>query len=329
MGISFVGNNSALRCPQQQSQLQQIGLIDILDGNGFFADGGGYGFNADRTAVVKADYRLEHPSVGVVESEEVTVTVEGAQTEIGTGYTATATGLAGANAANYTLSGTLTTTFEITAGDTPEPPTPVDPVVCPVIDLTGDTVRDSVVAEGTATVYQGHPTTVTTEDGRIIVVWCTPHGGHCGPAAESSDGGRTWTRIDDRFPAGYSRHVNCPSIYRLVGPDGKSRLWVWSEAKMRDTDGATDYQSCRFDATRSMPSVMSEDDGLTWQEVAPLGEKFLCTMAFTSIVRLKDGSYLGVFHTGASCGMENPRRVWRPLTMPSIENETFPLYGTS
>ena len=184
----------------------------------------------------------------------------------------------------------------------------------PVIDLTGDTVRDSVVAEGTATVYQGHPTTVTTEDGRIIVVWCTPHGGHCGPAAESSDGGRTWTRIDDRFPAGYSRHVNCPSIYRLVGPDGKSRLWVWSEAKMRDTDGATDYQSCRFDATRSMPSVMSEDDGLTWQEVAPLGEKFLCVMAFTSIVRLKDGSYLGVFHTGAECGMKNPRRVWQSIT---------------
>ena len=156
-------------------------------------------------------------------------------------YPASAEGFTFEGAATNVLANVSVPSAAATYEAGEEPPTPVDPVVCPVIDLTGDTVRDSVVAEGTATVYQGHPTTVTTEDGRIIVVWCTPHGGHCGPAAESSDGGRTWTRIDDRFPAGYSRHVNCPSIYRLVDPDGKSRLWVWSEAKMRDTDGATNY----------------------------------------------------------------------------------------
>ena len=193
----------------------------------------------------------------------------------------------------------------------------------PIVDLTGDVANDVIVAAGTAQIYQGHPTTVTTKDGRIIAVWSTPHAGHCGPAAESLDGGRTWTRIDSRFPGEYSRHVNCPSIYRLVGPDGKARLWVWSAAKMRDTDpdistlSATDYTNglpCRRDPTRAMPSVMSEDEGFTWTEVAPLGAKFLCTMAFTSIVRLKNGSYLGVFHTGESCGMENPRRVWQSIT---------------
>lgn len=193
----------------------------------------------------------------------------------------------------------------------------------PIVDLAGDIAKDFIVAAGTAQIYQGHSTTVTTKDGRIIAVWGTPHAGHCGPAAESIDGGRTWTRIDGRFPADYSRHVNCPSIYRLVGPDGKARLWVWSAAKMRDTDpdistlSATDYTNglpCRRDPTRAMPSVMSEDEGFTWTEVAPLGPKFLCTMAFTSIVRLKNGSYLGVFHTGESCGMENPRRVWQSIT---------------
>lgn len=185
---------------------------------------------------------------------------------------------------------------------------------CPLVDLSSVTSNDVIIAQGTPTVYQGHPTTATNENGEIIAVWCTPHGGHCGPAAISADGGRTWTRIDDRFPPGYLKHVNCPSIYRLVDPNGKSRLWVWSEAKMRDTDDATDYQKCRFDSSRAMPSVMSEDGGLTWTEVAPLGEKFLCTMAFTSIVRLKNGNYLGVFHTGQGCGLPHPRRIWQSIT---------------
>ena len=91
----------------------------------------------------------------------------------------------------------------------------------PWVDLSGDKTKDVIVAEGRPDLYQGHPTTALLPDGRIIAVWCTPHGGWCGPAAESADGGRTWTRIDDRFPEGFRRHVNCPSIYRLVGPDGK------------------------------------------------------------------------------------------------------------
>ena len=98
----------------------------------------------------------------------------------------------------------------------------------PLVDLSGETNRHVIVAAGTEKVYQGHPTTAMTADGRIIAVWCTPHGGWCGSAAESSDGGKSWTRIDERFPEAFRRHVNCPSIYRLVGPDGKARLWVYA-----------------------------------------------------------------------------------------------------
>ena len=90
----------------------------------------------------------------------------------------------------------------------------------PLVDLSGDKAKDVVLAEGRPDLYQGHPTTVLLPDQRLIAVWCVPHGGWCGPAAESCNGGRTWTRIDDRFPAGFGRNVNCPSIYRLVGPDG-------------------------------------------------------------------------------------------------------------
>ena len=74
----------------------------------------------------------------------------------------------------------------------------------PVVDLSGETARQVVIAEGTPEVYQGHPTTVLMPDGTtIFAVWCINHGGKAGPMARSRDGGRTWTRWDDRLPPGF------------------------------------------------------------------------------------------------------------------------------
>jgi len=160
----------------------------------------------------------------------------------------------------------------------------------PVVDLSQDAARHVVVAAGTKEVYQGHPTTVLMPDGKtIFCVWCVSHGGAAGPMARSDDGGKTWVRMDDRLPAGFKTHQNCPSIYRLVDPQGKARLWVWSAAK----------------GTRQgtpMPSVMSDDGGATWRETPPLGEDFYCVMTFSSMVRLKDGAYLGLYHRGETKG---------------------------
>ncbi len=160
----------------------------------------------------------------------------------------------------------------------------------PVVDLSRDAARQTVVAAGETNLYQGHPTTVSLPDGRtIFCVWCVNHGGAAGPMARSGHGGRTWMRLDDRLPEGYRTHQNCPSIYRLVDAQGKGRLWVWSAAK----------------GTRQgepMPSIMSEDDGQTWREMPPLGEDFYCVMTFSSIVRLKDGAYLGLYHRGETKG---------------------------
>ena len=184
----------------------------------------------------------------------------------------------------------------------------------PVIDLSGDKTKDVVIAAGTTSRYEGHPTTVRTADGRVICVWCSPHGGGAGYGAESADGGRTWTRIDERFPAEFKKHVNCPSAYRLIGPDGQARLWVWSQSKQLPGDNPTDFSSCRKTLSQSMPSVMSEDEGLTWTELPPLGEKFRCVMAFASIVRLKDGSYLGLFHRGPPGVDGSPLEVLQSVT---------------
>jgi photosystem II stability/assembly factor-like uncharacterized protein len=93
--------------------------------------------------------------------------------------------------------------------------------------------------------------------------------------AKSEDGGRTWTRIDNRLPKNYSTHVNCPSIYHMVDADGKERLWVLS-------------------AQPDMPRIVSEDGGETWEERPALGLKNV--MTFSSVVEIGPGEYLGFYH---------------------------------
>ena len=170
----------------------------------------------------------------------------------------------------------------------------------PTLDLSGEVSRQVVIAAGTAETYQGHPTTVLMPDGKtIFCVWCINHGGSAGPMARSADGGQTWARIDDRMPPGFSTHQNCPSIYRLVDTGGKERLWVFSAA-LGNRGGP------------GMPRIMSEDGGKTWQELPPLG--FPCVMTFSSIVRLKDGRHLGLYHKGPDGKDKAPLEVLQTIS---------------
>jgi hypothetical protein len=170
----------------------------------------------------------------------------------------------------------------------------------PLVDLSGETGRQVVIAAGTPEVYQGHPTTLLMPDGKtIFAVWCINHGGAAGPMAKSTDGGLTWTRLDDRLPPGYATHQNCPSIYRLVDASGKARIWVWS-ASLGKRGGP------------GMPSILSEDDGATWREMPPLG--FPCVMTFSSIVPLKDGRHLGLYHRGPGGADKAPLEVIQTIT---------------
>jgi hypothetical protein len=139
----------------------------------------------------------------------------------------------------------------------------------PVLDISGETRRHVVIAAGTKEVYQGHATTLLMPDQRtMFAVWCLEHGGACGPLARSDDAGLTWTRLDETLPAGFSKHRNCPSLYRIVDGQGQARLWI-------------------FSSSRGMERLLSADDGRTWVEMPPLG--FQCGMPFTGMVRLKDG----------------------------------------
>ncbi len=148
----------------------------------------------------------------------------------------------------------------------------------PVWDISGETARQTVIAQGTEKVYQGHPTTVRIpEDNTLYAVWTYQHGGMAGPIAESKDLGRTWTRIDDRMPEVYrKRFLNCPTIFRIVGPDNKARLQIF--ACYRNDKGRKD----------GIARLMSEDNGKTWKELPKL--PFQSVMPVTAMIRLKNGS---------------------------------------
>ena len=166
--------------------------------------------------------------------------------------------------------------------------------------------------------YWAHPTTAMLADGKtLFAVWTYYHGGHAGPMARSEDAGLTWTRIDDALPPNYANFKNCPSLYRITDPQGKERLWVFAARTLTDKENPKLIEG-RHEGF--MPRIVSEDDGRTWRELPPIGgriakdDPFRCIMTFSSIVRLKDGSSLGLFHRGSGLGEEGTLQVLQSIT---------------
>lgn len=188
------------------------------------------------------------------------------------------------------------------------------------IDLADDTKRQIIIARGGSgpEEYHAHPTTAMLADNRtMFCVWNIGHGGHAGPMARSDDAGLTWTRMDDALPANYVNFKNCPSIYRITDPQGKERLWVFAARTLTDKENPRSFPGRK---QGYMPRIMSEDDGKTWRELPPIGgpisktDPFRCIMTFSSIVRLKDGSHLGLFHRGSGIGESGTLQVLQSIT---------------
>jgi photosystem II stability/assembly factor-like uncharacterized protein len=188
------------------------------------------------------------------------------------------------------------------------------------IDLADDTKRQIIIARGSPEPDddQAHPATaLLAEDKTMFCVWNLGHGGHAGPMARSDDAGLTWTRMDDALPPNYVNFKNCPSIYRLIDPQGKERLWVFAARTLTDKESPN-----RIEGRNEvyMPRIVSEDDGKTWRELPPIGglisktDPFRCIKTLSSIVRLKDGSHLGLFHRGSGIGKEGTLQVLQSIT---------------
>ncbi|MBL9213339.1 MAG: exo-alpha-sialidase [Opitutaceae bacterium] len=161
-----------------------------------------------------------------------------------------------------------------------DPAAPVAPVKSkrlafpPTVDLAGERERQVIVAQGTAELYQGHPTTVLLPDGKTMYcVWTYNHGGPCGPLKRSDDGGRTWSDLLP-VPDNWKTVRNCPAIYRLTDPAGVARLVVFGG---QGPDG-------------KMHQSHSLDDGRTWTPMQSIGLE--CVMPFCTIEPIEGGKKL-------------------------------------
>jgi len=160
----------------------------------------------------------------------------------------------------------------------------------PLVDLAADTARQ-VVVDREPGQYLGHPTTVLLEDGRtVIAVYPKGHGRGAIQMKRSRDGGLTWS---DRLPGpeNWATSLETPTIHRVVGPDGRKRLVVWSGL---------------YPARLSV----SEDDGTTWTPLAPAGDwgGIVVMSALVEIKPFGSGRYMAMFHDDGRFFAKEPRR---------------------
>lgn len=147
----------------------------------------------------------------------------------------------------------------------------------PVVDLAAESARQ-VVVDREPGQYLGQPTTVLLGDGKTILA-AYPKGHGAGPIVmkRSDDGGLTWSDPLP-LPESWATSGEVPTIHRLVGPDGKARLILF-----------TGLFPIRF--------AVSEDDGGNWTPLRPIG-KFGGIVAMSSVERLSggEGDYMAFFH---------------------------------
>ena len=162
----------------------------------------------------------------------------------------------------------------------------------PTVDISNDTERQVIVAEGTETVYQGHPHTLLMPDGKtLFCVWTLNHGRGAPRMMRSDDGGRTWIALD--VPENWDRgsFPHCPTVHRVVDREGKARLLL-------------------MDGHGSFGQSISEDDGVTWSPMVANGLTGI--VAPLSVLPVAGGvKHLLWTHRGAHDRDRSPLTVWQ------------------
>ena len=161
----------------------------------------------------------------------------------------------------------------------------------PIVDLDRETFRQVVVDREDGQ-YLGHPTTALLDDGKtILVVYPKGHGRGAIVLKKSTDGGLTWS---DRLPVPKSWETSkeVPTIHRVIDPDSKRRLIVFSGL---------------------YPARMahSEDDGNTWSELESAGNwGGIVVMASVVPLNTGKGHYMALFHDDMRFMTENGQQVY-------------------
>jgi hypothetical protein len=146
----------------------------------------------------------------------------------------------------------------------------------PTLDISQESWRQTIVDREPGQ-YLGHPTTVLLEDQRtLLAVYPKGHGRGAIVYKRSRDAGRTWS---ERLPTpkSWETSLEVPTLHRVVDAAGKKRLIL-------------------FSGLHPIRMAVSEDDGETWSELAPIGN-FGGIVTMSSLIELKQpGHYLAFFH---------------------------------
>ncbi len=169
------------------------------------------------------------------------------------------------------------------------------------LDLNNRTTHQ-IIVDREQNQYLGHPTTTLLEDGKtILCVYPKGHGKGQIVYKRSSDGGLSWSK---RLPTpkSWATSKEVPTIHRVVAPNGKKRLIVWSGL---------------YPARLSV----SEDDGSSWSELKPAGRwGGIVVMGFVEALKTGPGHYLAMFHDDGRFFNKQPVKNKIP---------TFTLYQTN
>jgi hypothetical protein len=145
----------------------------------------------------------------------------------------------------------------------------------PTIDLAEEAHRQVIIDEEPGQ-YLGHPTTALLNDGKtMLVVYPKGHGRGAIVMKRSTDGGLTWSQRLP-VPENWATSKETPTIHRVTDPEGVERLII-------------------FSGLYPIRMAISEDDGETWTPLRSIGD-FGGVVTMSSVVRLKDGDYMALFH---------------------------------